>query len=169
MYQWDRRWFCLYVGTGEQTEFPCFLGQLPCMARIVGNITIAQLRFSSWDLHLVKAFSLLLVPGARPSMAVQSMDQERCRHVVVVIESEQALCDQIVGLQFWVPIELVLGRSSLEVNFREPLKTAVFIQCPAVFARNFRICPFFEQIHLFPGLFVPHSSRIGPLQAHLGL
>ena len=51
----------------------------------------------------------------------------------------------------------------------EPLKTTVFIQCPAVFARNFRVCPFFEQIALFSGLFVPHSSRIGPLQAYLGL
>ena len=54
-------------------------------------------------------------------------------------------------------------------NSWEPLKTTVFIQCPAVFARNFRVCPFFEQIALFSGLFVPHSSRIGPLQAHLGL
>ena len=52
---------------------------------------------------------------------------------------------------------------------REPLKTTVFIQCPAVFARNFRVCPFFEQIALFSGLFVPHSSRIGHLQAYLGL
>jgi hypothetical protein len=64
---------------------------------------------------------------------------------------------------------LARGRARVHRLVREPLKTTVFIQCPAVFARNFRVCPFFEQIALFSGLFVPHSSRIGPLQAYLGL
>ena len=68
----------------------------------------------------------------------------------------------------WV-YPMILAAISTGLLFWEPLKTTVFIQCPAVFARNFRVCPFFEQIALFSGLFVPHSSRIGHLQAYLGL
>lgn len=68
----------------------------------------------------------------------------------------------------WGMAVLIIGLCALGL-YREPLKTTVFIQCPAVFARNFRVCPFFEQIALFSGLFVPHSSRIGHLQAYLGL
>ena len=52
---------------------------------------------------------------------------------------------------------------------REPLKTAVFSPSLTQAVRNPQICLFFVQFRLFLGFFVPHSSRIGPLQAHLGL
>lgn len=51
----------------------------------------------------------------------------------------------------------------------EPLKTAVFSPSLTQAVRNPQICLFFVQFRLFLGFFVPHSSRIGPLQAHLGL
>ena len=59
----------------------------------------------------------------------------------------------------------------LPENFykREPLKTAVFSPSLTQAVRNPQICLFFVQFRLFLGFFVPHSSRIGPLQAHLGL
>ena len=53
--------------------------------------------------------------------------------------------------------------------YREPLKTAVFSPSLTQAVRNPQICLFFVQFRLFLGFFVPHSSRIGPLQAHLGL
>ena len=55
------------------------------------------------------------------------------------------------------------------VYYREPLKTAVFSPSLTQAVRNPQICLFFVQFRLFLGFFVPHSSRIGPLQAHLGL
>lgn len=54
-------------------------------------------------------------------------------------------------------------------DYREPLKTAVFSPSLTQAVRNPQICLFFVQFRLFLGFFVPHSSRIGPLQAHLGL
>lgn len=58
---------------------------------------------------------------------------------------------------------------STRMVYREPLKTAVFSPSLTQAVRNPQICLFFVQFRLFLGFFVPHSSRIGPLQAHLGL
>ncbi|WP_454914129.1 hypothetical protein [Variovorax gossypii] len=65
---------------------------------------------------------------------------------------------------------LCAGGSGLRsLYLREPLKTAVFSPSLTQAVRNPQICLFFVQFRLFLGFFVPHSSRIGPLQAHLGL
>ena len=68
-------------------------------------------------------------------------------------------------------VQELLGYSDMStfMIYREPLKTAVFSPSLTQAVRNPQICLFFVQFRLFLGFFVPHSSRIGPLQAHLGL